>query len=401
MRKTSALAIAAGLVLSSAISAYAATTSPTTASWRQTDGSASESRANIEESTLTLATVARAKLRHSLSETKASPGCSKYGPTSPLLSATHLFVVAGGHLKQYNADTGQLGPQYPLFFASTTNYARVALGQGLVVAGGTDCTSQSDPNGEVLALNSTTGSPVWAWGGPALRDLVESGQIVVISGGTSGSGNYVDGLNLRDGSTVWSAFPDCLHGPTPVAGGKVIVSGCQRTRNGNGAPQLSALDVAQGRPAWTRAGNWTVYRADSDTDPHAQVYVRNPHGHTVALNSQTGKPLYRLRGARDVAVADDRRVYATCGRGTRFCAYDKATGAKLWRVDHSAGPGGTLASVGDDVVYLDDGRALNALTGKQLTRLWSTGKASSLAVGRGHVAAVVDGVHTNIYGLPG
>jgi outer membrane protein assembly factor BamB len=400
MRKSSALAIAAGLVISGAVSAYAATTSPTTASWRQTNGSASESRANVEESTLTRASVAGAKLRHSLSETKASPDCSHYGPTSPLLSATHLFVIAGGHIKQYDANTGQLGPQFTLFFASTTNYAHMALGQGLVIAGGTDCTSQSDPNGEVLALNSTTGSPVWAWGGPALRDLVESGQFVVISGGTAGSGYYVDSLNFRNGSTAWSTFPDCLHGPSPVAGGNVIISGCAHTNNGNGAPQLSALGVARAHVAWTRAGNWTVYRADSDTDPHAQVYVRNPHGHTAALNSQTGKGLYRMRGARDVAAADDQRVYATCGRGTRFCAYNKATGAKLWRVDHTAGTGGTLASIGEDVVYLDDGRALNATNGKLLARLWSTGRASSLAVGRGHVAAVL-GVHTNIYGLAG
>jgi hypothetical protein len=53
------------------------------------------------------------------------------------------------------------------------------------------------------------------------------------------------------------------------------------------------------------------------------------------------------------------------------------------------------------VVYLDDGRALNVANGHLLARLWSTGKASSLTVGRGHVAAVLDGVHTNLYSLPG
>jgi outer membrane protein assembly factor BamB len=230
--------------------------------------------------------------------------------------------------------------------------------------------------------------------------MTESGDFVVISGGTIGSGNYVEGLNLRNGSTAWSTFPDCLQGPTPVAGGNVIVSGCQQTTTGDGAPELSAFGVTRGHPAWTRAGSWTVYRADSDTDPHAQVYVRNPHGHAVALDSQTGEGLYRMRGARVVAAADDHRVYATCGSGARFCAYDKTTGKRIWRIDHTAGPNGTLASVGGDVLYLDDGDALNAATGQSLKQLWATGTASSLAVGRGHVVAVVDGVHTNIYGLP-
>lgn len=399
MRRTGAFGVAAALALTSAVSAQAATSSSTTASWRQTDGSAGESRANLEETTLSTATIPNAGLRHAILQKKMSPECSDYGPNSPLLSATHLFVLAGGHIKQYDANRGHLIQKTKLFFASTTDYQHLLLGQGLIIAGGTDCISQSDPNGEVVAFDSITGSPVWGWGGPALRDMVESGQFVVISGGTVGSGNYVDTLNLRTGSSAWSLFPDCLQGPTPVAGGNVIVSGCEQTSTGDGPPQLTALGVARGHLAWTREGSWTVYRADSDTDSNAQVYVANPHGHDVALDSQSGEKLYRMRGADIVTAADDRRVYATCGAGNRFCAYDKTTGARLWRVDYTAAPQGPLASVGGDVVYLDDGRALDAPTGQLLKRLWSSGTASSLAVGRGHVVAVVDGVHTDIYGL--
>ena len=112
-----------------------------------------------------------------------------------------------------------------------------------------------------------------------------------------------------------------------------------------------------------------MYRADSDTSLDAQVYAANPHGHDVALDSQTGKTLYQLANAYVVVAVDNHRVYATCGStGTHFCAYDKTTGAKLWRIDYTSVPKGQgssnpHASIGGDVLYLDDGGHSTPLPG--------------------------------------
>jgi outer membrane protein assembly factor BamB len=192
-----------------------------------------------------------------------------------------------------------------------------------------------------------------------------------------------------------------LQGQTPVAGAVVVYSGCEATTTGDGASELVGRRLTTGKQLWARHGTFLVYRADSDTDPHAKVYVANRHGNPVAINSQTGQTLYHLNGGDVVTAVDDQQVYATCGQHTRFCAYNKQTGARVWRVSYSTGEGtGPLAAIGGGVVYLDDGRVLNATNGMLLTRLWSTGRATSLAVGRGHVAAVTDGIHTDVYGLP-
>jgi outer membrane protein assembly factor BamB len=400
MPRLSAVALAALLAVTGAASAHAASGSSTTASWRQTNGAGSESRANLDETTLTPATVADATRLHRFAEPATSPGCSTYAPNSPLLSANHLELVSGGEIKQYNVQRSRLSRHVDLAAPDSTNYNNLVLGRGHVVVGGSDCESVSDPNGFLFSYNSTTGAPQWQWNGPGVGDLVESGPTLVVSGGTVGSGNYIDALRISNGATLWSKFFDCFPGTTPIAGGNVIASTCVPNGDGDDVARLLGFRLSNGTRAWARTGLWTVYRADSDTATRAQVYATNPHGNDVALNAQTGARLYGMTGARDVLAADNRRVYATCGiQGVTVCGYAKSDGSKLWTASYVPNQDSPLASVAGGVLYLDDGQALNAATGKLITRLWSSGRASGLAVGRGLVAAQIDGVHTDLYGL--
>ena len=78
MRRIAGLFVATALVVTGAASASAAT--PTSAPWRQTNGSASESRANPAESTLTAATVKRARLPGTVRPAAAAPNATSHMP---------------------------------------------------------------------------------------------------------------------------------------------------------------------------------------------------------------------------------------------------------------------------------------------------------------------------------
>jgi outer membrane protein assembly factor BamB len=396
MRRIAGVCVATALALTGVVSASAAT--PASAPWRQTNGSGAESRANLVESTLTTATVADAHLLRSVRPAPAGTQCDAPHATSPVLSGTHLWALNLDGLSEYQAGTGGLIRRLNLDRSNTVEFSNLALGHGLIIAGGIGCDSVSDPNGQISAFNSSTGAPVWnKSAGPGLGDLVGSGPYVVSAGGTFASGNYVSVLRAYNGSTVWSKTPACGRTPVIVAGGNVVISTC----NKNNRTQLAAYRLATGKVAWTRAGTWQVFRSDSDTASDAQVYVMNPSDHVIAISSETGRRLYPMHGASNVLAADDHQVYAACGaNAASVCAYDKATGASAWRTAHPA----TLAIVGGGVLYLSDGAALNTDSGALLTTLWSStdtapNPATSLAVGDGRVAAVTNPAAIDLYGL--
>jgi outer membrane protein assembly factor BamB len=391
MPRIAGLLVLAALAVTGAARAHASI--PASAPWRQTNGSASASRANPAESTLTSTTVANARLLRTVRPAPASTTCDRPHASSPVLTGTHLFALNLDGVSEYQASTGGRIRHVDLDSSSTIEFTNLALGRGLIVAGGIGCDSVSDPNGYISAVSSITGSHVWQkFVGPGLGDLIESGPYVVSAGGTFASGAYLSVLRTYNGSEVWSQSSDCGSVPIVVAGGNVIHATCDQNDN----PELAAYQLTTGALMWSRPGNWHVFRADSSTAADAQVYVANPAGNVVALSAQTGDPLYRPHGAKNVLAADRRQVYAACGvSADKVCAYAKATGVQQWKAAQPA----TLASVGGGVVYLSDGAALNARTGAVRTMLWRSRNATSLAVGDGRVAAVTRQRKVALYGL--
>jgi outer membrane protein assembly factor BamB len=312
-----------------------------------------------------------------------------------VLSGTHLFALNLDGVSEYQASTGGLIRRVDLDRSNTVELTHLALGRGLIIAGGIGCDSVSDPNGYISAVDSLTGAPVWdEFVGPGLGDLVESGPYVVSAGGTFASGNYLSVLNADNGSQVWGHSTDCGSVPVVVAQGEVIAATCDSDDN----QELAAFTLKTGDVAWSRSGNWHVFMADDATEG-ARVYATNPNGHIVALSAQTGQRLYRLHGAKDVLAVDGSQLYASCGSSSpSVCAYDTTTGAVTWTA--TAQPA-TLASVGGGVIYLSDGSALSTKTGAVLTTLWSGETATSLAVGDGRLAVTKTRRGVDLYGLRG
>ncbi len=393
------IAVAGCMVMATAVSAHAATPSP---AWAQNDSNGAQSRANLNETTLTPSTVTHAALLRSVTAKTVSPDayCGATTITEPVLTGGKMFAVVSNEIAAYNAATGarlwHVNPD-PGFI---TLFKALAVTNGLVLVGELDCVSQSDPNGAIAAFNATTGAPVWRtqFVGP-LDEMVVSGKYAVESGTSVGSGNITTVVNAATGAVVWQKFYDNCGDGVVVSAGNVVTTHC--TFDGTGAV-LEADALATGTKVWSRSGSWTVQRGDSDTTTGHHLYATPASGVVDDLNPATGATRFALSGATTVLAVDKTRAYAVCFSGTSsICAYDIASGYQVWRHGYTSVPLGAEAG---NVLYLGSGEALNAATGVHLKSLFpSTSAADALVVGDGRVLAVSDGNQktAKLYGLSG
>jgi outer membrane protein assembly factor BamB len=398
-----ATAILAGSVLLAAGGALAGASSAATVTspWNQSDYNAAQSRANLTEQTLTRSTLSAVRYLRSIAGPPVTGnGCLHSSPLVPVLTGGDLDAVANGRLFKADAATGKLlwrrAPD-PTF---STSFVSISVVRGLVVVGEVGCDSASDPNGDIQAFNATTGAPVWkrpiSSSAGALNTAVVSGGLVAASGVSEGGGAVIAVHALAAGTQIWARLTDpCTESDVNVlVVAKEVISGsCDPRRN----PVLVARALCTGTKTWSRVGAWHLWRGDSGALTGRNLVVTNPGGTIVDLNPLTGATRFPLTGATNVLAIDAARIYAGCGLG--LCAYGTANGALLWS-DH--GVTTSLAAEAGRVLYLDQGQALNAQTGKPITALWHTGDtASALVVGDGRVAAVTDPQVADLYGLPG
>jgi hypothetical protein len=319
-----------------------------------------------------------------------------------------VYAMTNYVLSKYNAATGRLiwriNPDRPARFVSTW-YESLAVSGNLVIVGGLDCESVSEPAGFVEAFNASTGARVWASPNPpeGVAGAVVSGSYVVTAGDTAGPGIYeVSVLNLSNGKQVWSS-EDCGNARSylPLVVGRLVMSySCDSQGNG----RIEASNLATGAVAWSLSGSWTLQSGDLNSSSGRHLYVTNPSGTVVDLSPQTGQVAYSLSRAVTVLAVGRYRLYATCGSaGQDLCAYDVSTGALEWR--DSQFPTPSLVAEAAGVLYLDSGIALNAGTGKYITTIWqpssSNPQATAIAVGDGRIAVVSDPRILDLYGLRG
>jgi hypothetical protein len=380
--------------------AYSGAGSAATASspWSQTDYNAAQSRANLTETTLTTSNVGQVKWRRGVAAPLISPsqqGCDS-STDAPVLTGGDLYAVTSDKVSKYNAANGSLlwrsNPD-PTF---SERWLSLAVGGGLVVAGGLDCGSVSDPNGFLHAFNASTGASVWSTlivpGGGALERMAISGSFVIAAGDSVGSGEVVAVHNLSNGTLVWShQTSECAPAQVLVVASTVFSYSCDLNTN---AETLLANKLSTGAKVWSLAGNWRLQRGDIGGSAGTHLFATNPSGTVVDLNPLTGRTVYSLTGAKNVLAVDGTRVYAACTQG--LCAYNSSNGSLIW----SNGRTPSLAAEANGVLYLHNGIALNAATGKQIADIW-TGDASALVVGDGRIAAIIDPRVIDLFGLPG
>ena len=380
----SALAAAGGSSAAANLAAHAAAT--TTSPWGQTDYNAAQSRANLAETILTRANVAQAVHLRAITIGLKPPSqaCSQQ-VDSLALPGGSVYVAGGGFVAKYGAATGHLLWRRSTSVSSQDRLDSVAVGDVLVVVGGSDCGSASDPRGTMQAFNAMTGElawtrPVTASAG-ALDTLVVSSGLVISAGFSEGGGPQLSVRRIGTGALVWKSVSDASCSGRMLVVAQVVITGGDCNA---GTQAIIGRRLASGAKVWQRAGVWQLQRGDASSLAGHHLFVTNPKGTIVSLNPLTGRTQFALSGATAVLAVGSGQAYAVCG--SSVCAYSKSDGSLRWKV--SAGFTPALAAEAGGVLYLDGGTALNTGNGKALATLWTGRSASSLAISDGRIAAV-------------
>jgi outer membrane protein assembly factor BamB len=204
------------------------------------------------------------------------------------------------------------------------------FGDGMVVVGGR--------NGEVVALDSSTGAKRWTvkvTSEVLSAPLVLADRVVVRS-----NDGRVFGLDPADGSRKW-VFDRGL--PTlTVRGNSAPVAGDGIVYIGYDDGTVVALREEDGLKVWEQIvaepeGRTELDRV-ADVDGELQVgtdavFAASFHGQTVALAPTTGNPLWNrdLGSFAGIAMLADRLVISD--KDGNVWAIDRSTGNALWKQD--------------------------------------------------------------------
>lgn len=385
------LAVLAGSIVPAAAATKAS-------AWIEDNGNAAASRFNVNETALTTSTVKQLSHRRGLTVPRApSDAYCGYGRVDvAAATATVDYVEGDGHLSAYNAATGKVLWSVVPDSWFTTNYRSIAVTQGLVILGEVDCVSASDPGGYIQAFDAATGKLVWTQGtGSALASMVVSGNYVVVTGASVGSGQATSVLRVTTGAVVWRKYGQVCGTvglAVVVVDQQVVVHTCDEDTY---AVSLTAYRLTTGALSWTRAIDWPIERGDSGVAGARHLFVKDDDGNIDDLDPATGVTQYINFDATGVLAVDTGRVYARCG--TSVCAFGLTSGDTLWSTPDSS----KMAAVANGVLYLSNGRVLNAETGAALGRVFTTGTASILFVAGGRVSAVTSAPTLALYGLAG
>lgn len=374
--------------------------------WSQTNYNAAQSRANLAETILTRAKVPKIVHLRAITIRPKSPArsCSQQ-VDSLALPGSSVYAAGGGFVAKYDAASGRLLWRRTTSDASQDINGSIAIGDGLVVVGGSQCGSASDPLGFIQAFSAATGK--LAWTRPItplegeLDTLAVSGGLVVSAGDSPGSGPQLSVRRISTGALVWKSNRDVSCNGRMLVVAQVVITGGSTNCTG-GTPPIIARKLANGAQVWQRTGAWTVQRGDASALAGHHVFVTNPKGTIVSLNPVTGRRQFALPEATAVLAVGSAQAYAACG--SDVCAYSTSDGSLRWKVSTGFTP--ALAAEADGVLYLDGGLALDTGNGKTLTTLWTGRSALSLAISDGRIAAVTAPPFTlskviDLYGLNG
>jgi outer membrane protein assembly factor BamB len=376
--------------------------------WPQTEANAARSGTNVREDQINRWNVASLTVDRTIELAPVPPGapdldhCQLGVVPDPAVTATRMFSVDGEDLTSFDTSTGARRWVRPLPRPNDFRDAAhviVAHG-GRVFVGVTDCTSESDPNMRLVAFDAGSGKQLWSTTGPDFARtfagwstvVASEGRLVVLGANVEGQRLFV--LDAATGTTRWSrSFANCLdHGPALVVRRSVIVSTCVEEPAGQA---LDALRLSDGTTVWSRPGRWTPERGDSASRYGRILLATDATGQLVAMDPATGKTRWaRSVGGGNSLAVDATRVYARCG--DVVCALSRIDGRRLWARAVQA----DKAAVANDVLYLGNGIALRAASGRVLDRLWSDGHRL-VAVADGRVFALAASRQAfDLFGLP-
>ncbi|WP_146169244.1 outer membrane protein assembly factor BamB family protein [Actinoplanes italicus] len=339
-----ALARTSAAVLSSLLLAVPATAAPAPTLWDHVGYDAEDSWFNPGERTLTAARVGRLSTKWSV-KLRTADTCSDFG--LPVVSGGRIFVGDRAGISARSIATGAQQWAFSWDEFGDGTRPRLAVSDGLLIAGYHDCGSVSDPNSRLIALDVATGKKRWAVRTPIMGDLVVDKGVALLS---ETDGVYGETLTVayrvRDGRELWRA-PNRHTGGSSANG---VVAAFTTDGEGIRTGQTAALDIISGAVRWTAKHHLAAGAASPAGDV---FYGSDGSDRLAAVGAGDGKVRWTAPPAEDAEnyriAADGARVYRSSNR--TVAALDARTGKQLWSRKLKASAGQPLVAGG--LVYAE------------------------------------------------
>lgn len=262
--------------------------------------------------------------------------------------ATVYAAGAKGRVSAFAADTGRRKWRTDL---DVPVGGAVGLGAGLVAVG--------TRNGQVIALARDSGRKLWtATVSSEVLAPPAVGDGIVVAQSVDGR---LFGLAAADGKRVWeyerSEPALSLRGTgAPVLAGDTVLAGFASGR-------IAALHAEDGRVLWEatvaqpRGSNEIERLVDVDGSPLVTadaIYAASYQGKLVSINPRNGNIIWSRDASTYTGIAsDDKNVYLTNDRGY-VLAFDRHSGASVWRQEALHGRRLNAPVVDGDTVVVGD-----------------------------------------------
>ncbi|BEL10874.1 hypothetical protein Q0Z83_090650 [Actinoplanes sichuanensis] len=298
------------------------------------------------------------RIRHVVKKWQAglrtsAESCSGFG--EPVLSGGRVYVSDQLGISAYAAADGAVSWRYDWAYPGDSETPRLAVADGLLIVAGGDCNSQSDPDGEIIALDARTGLPRWRLPVDVPVDsVVVDKSLVVISGGSPSDEDAVIAYHVRDGRQAWQKSRYLAAGVS--ADGTILARATDGSDVETGTS--AGIAIATGSVRWTRKGKWTAQAASPGAE---RFLVTDETGTLRSVRVSDGRLEWTAASfpSSESIMVDRNRVYRVSGRDVE--ALNAADGKRVWTVRQKAD--GTQPAGAAGLIYTG-AAVLNAADGK-------------------------------------
>jgi outer membrane protein assembly factor BamB len=311
------------LILTVGTAATPTAAAPAPPLWDHAGYDAEDSWFNPRETTVTAATVGRLTRKWSV-KLRTADTCSQF--TAPVVAGGRIFVGDRAGISARSIATGAQQWAFDWDEFGDGTRPRLAVAEGLLIAGYHDCGSVSDPNSRLIALDAATGRRRWDVRTPVMGNLVVDKGVALIS---ETDGVYGETLTVayrvRDGKELWRA-PNRNTGGTSANG---VVAAFTTDDEGIRTGATAALDITAGAVRWTARHHLAAEAAAPAGD---WLYGADDQDRLVSVGVKDGKVRWTAPPAEDAQnfwiATDGARVYRSSNR--TVAALDARTGKQAW-----------------------------------------------------------------------
>ncbi|WP_435827302.1 PQQ-binding-like beta-propeller repeat protein, partial [Actinoplanes philippinensis] len=295
--------------------------------WDHPGYDAEDSHHNPAETVITGGRIRQVTQKWQAGLRASDESCSGFG--EPILSAGRVYVSDQLGISAYTADTGAVIWRYDWADPGDAETPRLAVSDGLLIAAGGGCNSQSDPDGEITALDARTGLPRWKLRVdiPVNAAVVDK-SLVIVSGGSPSDEDAIVAYHVRDGREAWRKARHLAAGVS--ANGTILA----RLTDGSDVETGTSVGiaVATGTVRWTRTAEWTAQAATPGSD---RFLVTDKTGNLHAVRVSDGALDWTAATGDSTLLAVDReRVYRVHGRDVE--ALRVTDGRRAWTARQKA-----------------------------------------------------------------